>query len=361
MRIERSTAVAYLSALGAVAVATGFSRAFFWRDRLPDVVMVYLLGIVTIALRFGRGPSLAAAALSVPTLDYFFVPPYFSFAVSDLKYVVTFAMMCAVAFVVSSLAERVREQARAAEAERMRSSLLSSVSHDLRTPLSVITGSASALIDDDARLGAEARRDLAVTIQEEAQRLNRLVRNLLDMTRIASGAIQVSKDWQPLDGVLGAALGRVEDLLEGRAVDVVLPQDPPLVPIDAVLIEQVLINLLENAAKYTPRCSPLSIAARDEEGSIVVDVSDRGPGIPTELADKIFEKFYRLRRDGAAGGAGLGLAICRGIVRAHGGEIAALAREGGGATFRFTIPLEGEPPIIDAESGAEGERPAEDA
>jgi two-component system sensor histidine kinase KdpD len=258
---------------------------------------------------------------------------------------------------IGSALERARlaEQAQQAhvevEAERMRSSLLSSVSHDLRTPLSVITGAASALVESDAMIAPAARKDLAQTIQEEAERLNRLVRNLLDMTRLAAGPVRITKEWQPLDGVVGAAIGRLEGQLRGRNVDTHLPRDLPLVPIDGVLIEQLFINLLENAAKYTPAGSPIVISARKDDSGLVVDLADRGPGIPPDLAQKIFEKFFRLPREREGGGAGLGLAICRAIVEAHGGRIWVDSREGGGAAFHFTLPIEGVPPLLSAEEG----------
>jgi len=249
----------------------------------------------------------------------------------------------------SRLAEQAQHATIQMEAERLRSSLLSSVSHDLRTPLSVITGAASALVDSGPALAPAAQRDLAETIHEEAQRLARLVRNLLDMTRIASGAVNVAKEWQPIEGIIGAALGRLEELLRGRKVDVRVPLDLQPVPIDGLLIEQVLINLLENAAKYTPNGTPIDISAHAETGAVVVEIADRGPGIPSELVDRIFEKFYQLPREGASVGAGLGLAICRGIVEAHGGRIWAENRSGGGAVFRFTLPIDGPPPEVAAE------------
>ena len=497
----------YIASVAMVIVATAVAWGFFGRRQLADVVMVYLLGIVLVSMRFGYGPSLCATVLSVLCLDFFFVPPYFSFSVNDFQHIVTFSVMFVVALVVSNLTLRVRQQADAArfrehrtaslygmsrelaatraasslakvaaqhvhdvfeakvailledadgrlenvakeeiafvpdekergvvdwvwshdkaagfgtdtlpsalaiylplrgaqgkigvlgvmpddrlrlhdteqrglidlfanqiasalerarlaeqaqqanlqiEAERLRSSLLSSVSHDLRTPLSVITGSASALLESGSVLSPGARSDLIETIHEEAERLNRLVRNLLDMTRIASGAVKVAKEWQAIDGVVGAALTRLEQQLQGRKVDVRFPPDLPLVPIDGVLVEQVLINLLENAAKYTPKGTPIEISARAQQGELVIEIADRGPGVPLDLADKIFEKFYRLPREGQGGGAGLGLAICRGIVEAHGGRIWAANRDGGGAVFHFALPIEGAPPVVALEDG----------
>jgi two-component system sensor histidine kinase KdpD len=257
-----------------------------------------------------------------------------------------FATQVASALERARLAEDAQRVQLQMQTERLRSSLLSSVSHDLRTPLAVITGAASALVDARPEVGPDVRRELSETIHEEAQRLNRLVRNLLDMTKITSGAMKVAKEWQPLEEVVGAALGRLNELLSGRPIDVRLPADLPLVPIDAVLIEQVFINILENAAKYTPKGSPIEISAARDEGSVVVSVKDRGPGIPKEHLDDIFAKFYRLPREGEGGGAGLGLAICRGIVETHGGSIWAENREGGGASFSFTIPIEGTPPAV---------------
>jgi two-component system sensor histidine kinase KdpD len=222
------------------------------------------------------------------------------------------------------------------------------VSHDLRTPLAVVTGAASTLLEDDAKLRPEARRDLLETIHEETKRLARVVSNLLDMTRLASGTLRVKKEWQPLEEVVGAALGRVEDRLGERKVEVSLPDDLPLVPLDAVLLEQVLINLLENAGKYTPEGKPIEISACAEDRQVLVEVADRGPGIPKDEVENVFEKFYRLSRDGKPGGAGLGLAICRGVVEAHGGKMWVENRDGGGAAFRFTLPIEGTPPAVAA-------------
>jgi two-component system sensor histidine kinase KdpD len=230
------------------------------------------------------------------------------------------------------------------ETEQMRSSLLSSVSHDLRTPLAVVTGAASTLLEDT--IDSATRRELTETILQEAQRLNRLVRNLLDMTRLEAGALRVNKEWQPLEEVVGSALNRTEDALSGRHVQTELASDLPLVPLDAVLIEQVLVNLLENAVKYTPPGSPLEIGASTRPGGVEVVVADHGPGIPPGEEKRIFDKFYRVNA-ASGGGVGLGLAICRGIVMAHGGQLFVENRAGGGAIFRFQLPVQGQPPALE--------------
>lgn len=238
-------------------------------------------------------------------------------------------------------AER-HEQARVeVEAERLRTALLSSLSHDLRTPLGTIEGAASSLLHDPAALPMEVRRDLADTILQESRRMSRLVANLLDMVRVETGGLAVKKAWQPLEEPLGVALLRLEDTLRPRRVHAELPVDLPLVPVDELLIEQVFINLLENAAKHTPPETPITISAALNGSAVLVEVADRGPGVPAGAEEAIFRKFYRTLGTEHSGGAGLGLTICRGIIAAHGGRIWAEARPGGGAAFRFTLPLEG--------------------
>ncbi|MFO0736635.1 MAG: sensor histidine kinase KdpD [Labilithrix sp.] len=502
--VPPTSARGFVAAVLAAALSTALASLAFGRDQLADAVMTYLLGIVLVSMRYGYGPSIVAAVLSVLALDVFFVPPYLSISVTDLRHVVTFVVMFVVALVISRLTKRIRDQAETArqrelrssrlyamsrelagasfaeevvqiaarhlgdafdaevcilmptstgalverttgqgtfsldakdrgvgewvwsqgktagrgtetlpsatarflllrgarekvgviavklsndrvlvdpeqrqlletfasqiasslervrfalaaqhseveaESERLRSSLLSSVSHDLRTPLGVITGATSTLLREDAKLTPAARRDLLETAHEEAERLNRLVRNLLDMTRIAAGAIRPNKEWQPLEEIVGVALNRLEERLVGREVEVQLPPDLPLVPLDSVLIEQVLLNLLENALKYTLHGSPLLLRATSAPGEVEIEVADRGPGVPDAEKKQIFEKFYRLSREGTRGGAGLGLAICRGVVEAHGGRIWVEDREGGGASFRFTLPIDEAPPVVAA-------------
>jgi two-component system sensor histidine kinase KdpD len=223
------------------------------------------------------------------------------------------------------------------QTEQMRSALLSAVSHDLRTPLASITGAASTLRQQGERLPAETRHELLESISEEAERLGRLVSNLLDMTRFESGGVELRRDLYPLEEIAGAALQRLDGQLQGRDVTVQLPDNLALVYVDDVLVGQVFTNLLENAAKYTPPGSPIEIAAREQGQAVQVEVRDHGPGFKSGEEERIFEKFYRSRTGGARG-AGLGLAICRAVVEAHGGSIEAWNHPQGGAVFRFRLP-----------------------
>jgi two-component system sensor histidine kinase KdpD len=234
------------------------------------------------------------------------------------------------------------------ETERMRNAILSSVSHDLRTPLATITGAASSLLDEQGRIDPTTRLELARSIYREADRLDRLLKNLLDMMRIEAGAVQLNKEWHPLDEVVGAALARLEGRLRDHTVNTAFPADLPLVLVDGVLLEQVVINLVENAVKYAPAGSAIDLSASASNRDVIVEVADRGPGIPLGEETRIFDKFYRAK-PAREGGVGLGLTICRGIVEAHGGRIWAERRSGGGAVFRFAIPLPDQQPSLETE------------
>ncbi|MBL0198369.1 MAG: sensor histidine kinase KdpD [Myxococcales bacterium] len=255
----------------------------------------------------------------------------------------------AVALERARLSEEAKQSALRAKTEEMRSSLLSAVSHDLRTPLASITGAATSL-RDDANLGAETRGELVESIVDQAERLERLVANLLDMTRLESGGVALRRDWVPLDEMIGSALTRLEARLGAREVTVSIAADVPLVSVDPVLFEQVFVNLLENADKYTPGGSPLEIDARRDGDSVEIEVRDHGPGLPPGAEERVFEKFYRGPHAGVAG-AGLGLPICKGIVEAHGGTLRAETREAGGAAFHISIPQGGTPPSVPTGGG----------
>jgi two-component system, OmpR family, sensor histidine kinase KdpD len=496
-------ALPYAAALAAVLASSALAFSMFPRFELSNIIMVYLLGVVIVSLRFGRVASALASILSVAAFDFFFVPPYFTFAVTDSQYLVTFGVMLVVALVVSGLTVRERDQAEAArtqarrsaalfsltrelaaardiptlldaalrhlievfggrivillpdrtgrleqragqlapfnmdasdhavaqwafehraaagagsdnvpgaqmrfepltsprdvvgvvgmrpgephafdapeqqhllktfvtqvavaldrallaaaaqaaqvraEAERVRNALLSAVSHDLRTPLTTITGAASAALEGDTRIDSVTRRELLESIRDEAERLNRLVNNLLDVTRLEAGSLQLRREWFPVEELVGVALARLAKPLGDRKITTRLPEDVPPVHVDGLLIEQVLINLIENATKHTPAGQPIDIEARRDGDEVVVEVADRGPGLPPGEERKIFEKFFGT---GPGGGAGLGLTICRAIVEAHGGRIRGDNRPGGGAVFRFSLPA-GEPPRLPDNAG----------
>lgn len=250
----------------------------------------------------------------------------------------------AVALERARLSEEAKQSSLRAKTEEMRSSLLSAVSHDLRTPLASITGAATSLRDDE-NLSPETRGELVESIVDQAERLERLVGNLLDMTRLDSGAVALRRDWVPLDEMVGSALTRLENRLGAREVTVSIDSEVPLLQVDPVLFEQVFVNLLENAEKYTPAGSPIEIAARSRGDRIEIDLRDHGPGVPPGAEERIFEKFYRGPHVGSSG-AGLGLPICKGIIEAHGGTIGVKNRASGGAVFHISIPSGGPPPSL---------------
>ncbi|MDC0723194.1 sensor histidine kinase [Nannocystis bainbridge] len=489
---SRARPIPYAWAVGSVAGVTGLCTLLYSYVDMSDIIMLYLLVIMMTAARFGRGPSMLAAVLSVASFDFCFVPPFYTFAVADARYMLTFGVMLLVGIVISGLTERVRMQAEAARGreqrtailyslsrelaqlrhkqsigtsaarhvaelaggrvvvlvagaddsltplqgtdvelvadpleqaaarqafergpagagtdtlssakalyvplqavgrtigvlgvttgdpvrlrhlaeqellaamsgqvalalhrvllaqeaqqaelrartEELRGALLSSVSHDLRTPLTAISTAASVL-GQAGPMADEKRREFASSIYEEALGLGRLVTNLLHMTRLETQGVALRREWTPLEDPIGAALTRLERALAGHMVNVSLAPDLPPVLLDEVLFEHLMLNLLENAAKYTPPGSAIDMSARVEGASVVVEVADRGDGIPAGQEDRIFEKYFRVGGP-AQGGFGLGLAICRAIAVAHGGTITAANRPQGGALFRVTMPI----------------------
>jgi len=257
------------------------------------------------------------------------------------------------------LVEEANEARMQAEAERLQSSLLASVSHDLRTPLATITGAASSLLESGDALACDKRLELASVIHHEADRLGRLVTNLLQMTRLESGALHPNRDWQSVEELVGAALGRMETALRDHPVSVAIPSDLPLIRVDALLMEQVLLNLLDNTVKHTPPGSAIEIAASKRGHEVVLTVADIGPGLPPGTEDKVFEKFFRGRVSGSDLGAGLGLAIVEGFVAANGGRVSAANRPDGGAVFEVRLPLNSVP-IINMEAGLPDDDPSQE-
>ncbi|MDD1612281.1 MAG: ATP-binding protein, partial [Methylococcaceae bacterium] len=250
------------------------------------------------------------------------------------------------------LALKAKEATLQAETEALRNALLSSISHDLRTPLTRIIGAANALIEKEAEFAPSERQDFSHIVLDEAQRMSELTGKLLDMARLSSGEIILHRDWNAIEEIVGSALNRLDKHLKDRPVRTMLPDSLPLLWIDAVLIEQVLVNLIENAIKYSPMGSPIDICGQAQEGYCRLTVADYGPGIAKGQETQIFNKFYRGVAESDQSGVGLGLALCKAIIEAHGGVIQVSNRAGKGAEFVMNLPLR-EPPLI-AEPEAEG-------
>jgi len=477
-----------------------------------NIVMIFLLGVAYVAARFGRGPAIVCAVAGVLVFDFFFVPPYLSFAVSDAQYILTFAVMLIIGLLISTLTARIRDQLQSSrrqerrtaalyrltqqlsqvagseflvrtaggqlaeifdgevviflgepgqplvlrfgektnvarepinaivaqwvaghdqvaglgtdtlpnatalfvpltgsqrtvgalgvrpgnaerffdpdqrrlletcaslialsierdesvlaaqqaqlqvQAEQLRNSLLSSVSHDLRTPLAAIAGATSSLLDSSKRTDPAAQTELLQTVVEESHRLARQVDNLLDMTRLESGKVELNKQWHVLEEIVGSALARLRRELEHREVRVDIPADFPLLFLDGTLMEQAFFNLLENAGRHTPPGTEIEIRARVEGRQAVITIADNGPGLRPGTESQVFEKFFRGITSPADGrrGVGLGLAICQGIIRAHGGTITARNRPDGGAEFSISLPCDQQAPIVNVASADGG-------
>jgi two-component system sensor histidine kinase KdpD len=256
-------------------------------------------------------------------------------------------LLTAVAGQIANAMERARLRERATQtevlqrADSLKTALLNAVSHDLRTPLASIIASASSLRQGDVEWTDAERETFATDIEEQATRLSRIVTNLLDLSRMESGQLRPDRGWYDLSALVDDVVGRLRPLGSSHALHISVPDDLPPVPLDYIEIDEVLSNLVENAFRHTPAGTRIEIEARVEHREVAIEVSDNGPGIPAEALPHVFDPFVRLSvaRDGK-GGIGLGLAVARGLVEAHGGHIAAQRRSGGGTTFRFTLPLE---------------------
>lgn len=266
----------------------------------------------------------------------------------------TFASQLALALERAQLADQAQAAKVQAETESVRNSLLAAISHDMRTPLAVIGGAASSLAADESRIDTATRRELAQSIVEQSSQMTQLVANVLDMTRLESGAGVVKPEWVSLEEIVGSALHRLRRPLAAHEVSTRLEDAPTLIHADPVLLEQLLYNLLENAVKYTPPGSRIHITARRAVDEVELLVADDGPGFAPDIEpSSLFEKFQRGRAEGAIGGVGLGLAICRAIARAHGGEIRAERIPAGGALFIVSLPHAREAPVVPSEEAAE--------
>lgn len=251
----------------------------------------------------------------------------------------SFSSQAALAIERSQLAEEARRARLLHETEKLQTALLNSISHDLRTPLATITGTLSSLRDDRELLDEHAQRDLLDSAHEEAERLNRLVGNLLDMTRLEAGAMKISVEVADVEDAIGVALSQLAPRLHRSQIVVETPDELALAPMDFVLMVQVFVNLLDNAVKYSPAGAPITVRVYTIADELRVEIADHGPGIPPEELERIFDKFYRAQEQDGVGGTGLGLSISKGIVNAHGGRIWARNRDEGGAIFTVALPL----------------------
>lgn len=347
-------------ACGLATLAAGLLLQIF---DLSNVVALFLFTVVLVALRWGSAAGVASAAIGVVSFDFFFVPPVFSFHVSDVQYLFTLALAFAVARVTGRVAERWREalaMARAGErearetrirmdGERLRHALLAAVSHDLKTPLTAIRGMAETL-ESAGALPAVEQAGAARAIRQQADALHRQVVNLLDLARLQEHGVHLRQQWHALGEVIGSAVAGAQTAMGQRHLHVELDAALPLVQLDACLFERVLANLLDNAAKYTPGAAMIEIGARAEGPAVLVYVQDDGPGLPPGMApETLFAPFARGVRESSGGGVGLGLAVCSRIVEAHGGAMHASTRPSGGARFEIRLPLRC-PPLIEPES-----------
>jgi two-component system sensor histidine kinase KdpD len=291
-----------------------------------------------------KGRTLGVLAVRPPNEGLFEDP-------ERVHLVEAFASQAALALERTQLAEIAKRAEVDIQSERTRSALLSAVSHDLRTPLATIQGALSGVLEQGMRLTPEQHRDLLQTAHDETEHLNRLVHNLLELTRAESGGLHLRKEWQSVEEIVGAALTRLEHRLLNRPLSVDVPSDLPLLFVDELLIEQVLLNLLENADRYSPPGAAILVLARARPASVAVEVCDNGPGFAPGEEQRVFEKFYR--GSSAKGrGAGIGLTICAAIVEAHGGKIEAGNRTEGGAWIRFSLPLIPDAPALPAKEPA---------
>jgi two-component system sensor histidine kinase KdpD len=286
--------------------------------------------------------SLRAGGRTLGGLQVALVPQQTMLNPNQQRLLETLANQAALALERSRLAQAAARAEALAESDRLKSALISAVSHDLRTPLASITAAAEELMAEDVQWTRPAIVDFAQIIKGEATQLYHFVVNMLDLTRIEAGVLRPQRGWYNVAEIIDRVLQRLSQHLEGHLIDVHVPDDLPLIPVDYVQLEQVLWNLLQNALTYAPPGSPLLIEATQQARSLVLHVGDRGPGIPIGERVRVFEKFYRLpqAQPTRRHGAGLGLAICKGMVEAHAGEIAILARAGGGTLVAIRLPLD---------------------
>ena len=331
----------YVVALASVFLCTIVAAAGKSVLQTSAFALVFPLAVLLVAVRYGRGPAMVACIAGVIACDFAIVPPAMAFAMPNLKDGLTLLAMTAVAAAISVMVERLRRQAflarRQAAVEGLRNTMLSALSHDLRTPLAALVSASRAL--DERAVEGPVEPQLAHMVASEAVRLNSIVSALFNLTRMQAAGSVHQHELQSIDELIGSALARLDVQLEGRAVRAEVPEETPLLVCDPVLVEQVLVNLVENALRYSPPQSSIEITAWAKNGEMLIHVADRGPGVDPGDEDRVFQKHYRGRQGGASVGLGLGLTICRAIVEAHDGRIWLRNRDGGGARVSVALPL----------------------
>lgn len=335
-----------------ILIAATLVGLLFSGLKIPEanIIAVYILGVLIISIITSSWMySFLASVISVLAFNFLFTVPRFTLRAYDPSYPVTFGIMFLVALITGSLASRMKEYARESaqaamqiEKEQLRADLLRSISHDLRTPLTSISGNASNLLSNENEFSQETRMQIYGDIYDDSMWLIKLVENLLSVTRIEDGRMDLRMSAELMDEVIAEAMRHTDRNRDGRKIEVSSDEEFILGKMDARLIVQVVINLVDNAVKYTPEGAQIRIHTGKKDGMVVVSVSDTGPGIPDEQKSKVFEMFYTGTNRAADGrrSLGLGLGLCRSIIRAHGGEIWVSDNKPQGAVFTFTLPAE---------------------
>jgi two-component system, OmpR family, sensor histidine kinase KdpD len=314
---------------------------FVKRELEPtNIVMFYLLAVVIAAILWGQGPAMVTSLMSVLAFDFFLVPPYLTLNVHDIEYLFTFAVFLAVGLIVSTLTSKARERIIQRQTEKLHSALLNSISHDLKTPLVSIAGALSALLDSSSMLDGRQKKELLETAREETARLNRIVNNILDMTRAESGVLRISRTPCDVRDFIGTCLEQLKDKIGSRNIKINVQMDMPEVAVDFPYLLKAFLNIIDNALKYSPDGTPIEIEVSRAGRMARISVKDHGYGIPGEDLARIFDKFYRVERAQNVMGTGLGLSISKNIIEAHGGHIRAESSPGKGATFIIELPVE---------------------
>ena len=336
----------YLTAIVAVAAVT----IACWLVRpvtgYGAISLIFLLAVLLAGMVLDRGPVLVVAALSALSWNFLFIPPLFTLHIDKVEDALTFATYFIVALTIGSLTAQLKAREHLAaqvqlaqESERLRKTLLDCVSHELKTPLAAIGAASQELARSAANVqDAQTLQQIAAEIHDGSRRLHRVVNNLLDMNRLESGVIRPKQEWCDVRDLLQSAVEIEREAINGRDVRLDVPENIPLALIDYTLIEQAVAKLLANAASHAPSRLPIEVDAEYKDEQLIICVGDRGPGLPMESLERVFEKFYR--GDGRkTGGLGLGLSIARGFVEAHGGKLTAENRDGGGARFIIRLPV----------------------